>query len=147
MSTEQVAEFKEAFSLFDRDNDGRIQVGELGTLMRALGRNPTEAEVREHIKSLDPHSSGFINFADFLSLMSQVPPLDPAVAERELLEAFRIFDREGKGYMPTAELRHIVTTLGEKLTEAEADEMIAEADPDKTGKVDYAKFIKKMLAA
>lgn len=114
--------------------------------MRALGRNPTEAEVREHVKALDPHGTGFILFADFLGLMAKVPPLDPAVAERELLDAFRVFDREGKGYMPTAELRHVVTTLGEKLTEAEADEMINEADPDKTGKVDYAKFIKKMLS-
>ncbi len=145
MTNEQVAEYKEAFSLFDRDNDGRINSSELGTLMRALGRNPTEAEVREHIKALDPHASGYINFADFLELMGQVPPLDPAVAEKELLEAFRVFDREGKGFLPTAELRHIVTTLGEKLSEAEADEMILEADPDKTGKVDYAKFIKKML--
>lgn len=141
-----MAEYKEAFSLFDRDNDGRIQASELGTLMRALGRNPTEAEVREYIKSIDPHSTSYINFSDFLSLMAKVPPLDPAVAERELLDAFRVFDREGKGYMPTAELRHIVTTLGEKLTEAEADEMINEADPEKTGKVDYAKFIKKMLS-
>ena len=140
-----MAEYKEAFTLFDRDNDGRIQVSELGTLMRALGRNPTEAEVREHVKSLDPHGTSFINFSDFLGLMARVPPLDPAVAERELLEAFRVFDRDGKGYMPTAELRHIVTTLGEKLTEAEADEMINEADPERTGKVDYAKFIKKML--
>jgi calmodulin len=114
--------------------------------MRALGRNPTEAEVRDHIKTLDPHSTSHITFADFLSLMAKVPPLDPAVAERELLEAFRVFDREGKGSIPTAELRHIVTSLGEKLTEMEADEMMAEADPERSGSVDYVRFIKKMLS-
>jgi calmodulin len=146
LSSEQVAEYKEAFALFDRDNDGRIHVTELGTLMRALGRNPTEAEVREHAKSLDPHSTSHIAFADFLALMARVPPLDPAVAERELLDAFRVFDREGKGYIPTAELRHIITSLGEKLTEKEADEMMSEADPEQSGSVDYSKFIKKMLA-
>lgn len=146
MSGEQVAEYKEAFSLFDRDNDGRIHTTELGTLMRALGRNPTEAEVREHCKALDPHNTSHIAFSDFLSLMARVPPLDPALAERELLDAFRVFDREGKGYIPTAELRHIVTSLGEKLTEGEADEMMAEADPERSGNVDYAKFIKKMLS-
>ena len=141
-----MAEYKEAFSLFDRDNDGRIHVTELGTLMRALGRNPTEAEVREHAKGLDPHGTSHIAFADFLSLMARVPPLDPAVAERELLDAFRVFDRDGKGYIPTAELRHIVTSLGEKLTEKEADEMMGEADPERSGNVEYAKFIKKMLS-
>ncbi|PJF20067.1 Ubiquinone biosynthesis monooxygenase [Paramicrosporidium saccamoebae] len=145
LSSEQIAEYKEAFSLFDRDADGRIHTSELGTLMRALGRNPTEAEVRDHIKALDPHSTSHITFSDFLALMATVPPLDPAVAERELLEAFRVFDREGKGTIATAELRHIVTSLGEKLTEGEADEMMSEADPERCGTVDYAKFIKKML--
>lgn len=114
--------------------------------MRALGRNPTEAEVREHAKSLDPHATSYIVFADFLTLMARVPPLDPAVAERELMEAFRVFDRDGKGVIPTAELRHIVTSLGEKLTEGEADEMMCEADPDRSGSVDYVRFIKKMLS-
>lgn len=132
--------------MFDRDHDGRIHTSELGTLMRALGRNPTEAEVRDYIKAMDPHNTAHMNLADFLELMSRVPPLDPAQAERELMEAFRVFDREGKGVIPTAELRHIVTSLGEKLTEAEADEMMGEADPEATGNVDYAKFIKKMLS-
>lgn len=141
-----MAEFKEAFNLFDRDHDGRIQTSELGTLMRALGRNPTEAQVREYSKELDPHGTNNVSFADFLVLMERVPPMDPAEAERELMEAFRVFDREGKGSIPTAELRHIVTSLGEKLTEAEADEMMADADPDKTGQVDYSRFIKKMLS-
>lgn len=114
--------------------------------MRALGRNPTEAEVRDYARQLDPHNTAMINFADFLNLMERVPPLDPQVAERELLDAFRVFDRDGKGYIPTAELRHIVTSLGEKLTEGEADEMMAEADPEATGNVDYVQFIKKMLS-
>lgn len=146
MTAEQLAECKEAFALFDRDHDGRIPLTDLGTVMRALGRNPTESQVREHAARLDPHSTGHLTLPDFLTLMAEVPPLDPAVAERELIEAFRVFDREGKGIIATAELRHIVTSLGEKLTEAEADEMMAEADPDRSGNVDYQKFIKKMLS-
>ena len=115
--------------------------------MRALGRNPTEAEVRDHARALDPNSTNHILFADFLGLMARVEPLDPNVAERELLDAFKVFDRDGKGNIPTAELRHIVTSLGEKLTEEEADEMMKEADPERTGHVDYAKFVKKLLSA
>ena len=44
--TEQIAEFKEAFSLFDKDGDGTITTKELGTVMRSLGQNPTEAELQ-----------------------------------------------------------------------------------------------------
>ena len=43
---EQIAEFKEAFSLFDKDGDGTITTKELGTVMRSLGQNPTEAELQ-----------------------------------------------------------------------------------------------------
>ncbi len=42
LTDEQIAEFKEAFSLFDKDGDGTITTKELGTVMRSLGQNPTE---------------------------------------------------------------------------------------------------------
>ena len=44
--------------------------------------------------------------------------------EEELVEAFKVFDRDGNGYISAAELRHVMTNLGEKLTEEEVDEMI-----------------------
>ena len=51
LTEEQIAEFKEAFSLFDKDGDGTITTKELGTVMRALGQNPTEAELQDMINS------------------------------------------------------------------------------------------------
>ena len=58
-----------------------------------------------------------------------------ADGEQEIAEAFKVFDREGNGYVSAAELRHVMMTLGEKLSEAEADEMIREVDIDGDGQV------------
>merc|ERR1712225_237035 len=51
-------------------------------------------------------------------------------SEEELKEAFRVFDKDGNGFISAAELRHIMTNLGEKLTDEEIDEMLREADID-----------------
>uniref|UniRef100_A0A8C6CS38 EF-hand domain-containing protein n=1 Tax=Moschus moschiferus TaxID=68415 RepID=A0A8C6CS38_MOSMO len=53
LTEEQTAEFKEAFSLFDKDGDGTITTKELGTVMRSLGQNPTEAELQDMINEVD----------------------------------------------------------------------------------------------
>ena len=57
-----VSEFKEAFSLFDKDGDGTITTKELGTVMRSLGQNPTEAELQDMINEVD--ADGMYQVAD-----------------------------------------------------------------------------------
>lgn len=61
LTEEQIAEFKEAFSLFDKDGDGTITTKELGTVMRSLGQNPTEAELQDMINEVDADGK-FYNF-------------------------------------------------------------------------------------
>ncbi|ELW47266.1 Calmodulin [Tupaia chinensis] len=56
-------------------------------------------------------------------------------SEEEIREAFRVFDKDGNGYISAAELRHVMTNLGEKLTDEEVDEMIREADIDGDGQL------------
>ena len=52
-------------------------------------------------------------------------------------EAFRVFDKEGLGSLSAAELRHIMTNLGEKLSEEEVELMLSCADADAQGKIVY----------
>uniref|UniRef100_A0A671XLI4 EF-hand domain-containing protein n=1 Tax=Sparus aurata TaxID=8175 RepID=A0A671XLI4_SPAAU len=77
-------EFKEAFSLFDKDGDGTITTKELGTVMRSLGQNPTEAELQdminevdaddeevdEMIREADIDGDGQVNYEEFVQMMT-----------------------------------------------------------------------------
>ena len=63
----------------------------------------------------------------------------------EIREAFKIFDRDGNGYIDAKELKHVVTRMGEVLTNEEADEFMKEADLDGDGKLDYNEFVTMML--
>ncbi len=44
------------------------------------------------------------------------------------------------------QLRHVMTNLGEKLTDEEVDEMIREADVDGDGQINYEEFVKMMMS-
>lgn len=146
MSEQELLKIQEAFSLFDRDGDGLVRTDQLGTMVRAVGRNPTEANIKELCQSIDPSQQGQINFEQFLQALQAIPVVNAQRLEKELMEAFRIFDKEGKGTIATAELRHIMTSMGERLNEQEADELMREADPEQKGIVDYGKFVKKMMS-
>ena len=58
-----ILEFKEAFSLFDKDGDGTITTKELGTVMRSLGQNPTEQELQDMINEVDADGINLIQFS------------------------------------------------------------------------------------
>ncbi len=163
LTEEQIAEFKEAFSLFgessdyfirgwdfisrsmiDKDGDGTITTKELGTVMRSLGQNPTEAELADMINEVDADGNGTIDFPEFLTMMAR--KMKDTDSEEEILEAFKVFDKDGNGFISAAELRHIMTNLGEKLSDEEVDEMIREADIDGDGQINYEEFVKMMMS-
>jgi len=85
------------------------------------------ARIHPEITDTRPDGSGTIGFPKFLDLMMARKVKDTN-SEEEIKEAFKIFDKEGNGFIPAAELRHVMTNLGEKLTEKEVDEMIRESN-------------------
>ncbi|XP_069110927.1 calmodulin-like [Argopecten irradians] len=145
LTTAQIAEYKEAFSLFDKNSDGRIEAKELGIVMRGLGQNPTESDLKDIINESDLDGNGTIEFAEFLSMMVKKNKQCTEDQTQELQEAFRIFDVDGDGMITADELRHVMLNLGEKLTNDQVDDMIKEADIDGDGKINYEEFVKMMI--
>jgi calmodulin len=117
--------------------------GGLGTVMRALGQNPTEAELQDMVNEVDAEGNGTIDFPEFLTLMAR--KMKDTDSEEEIIESFKVFDRDGNGFIAAAELRHVMANLGEKLTDEEVDEMIREADVDGDAQINYEEFVNMMM--
>eukprot|EP01101_Sappina_pedata_P009203 TRINITY_DN52_c0_g2_i1.p2 TRINITY_DN52_c0_g2~~TRINITY_DN52_c0_g2_i1.p2 ORF type:complete len:161 (-),score=90.22 TRINITY_DN52_c0_g2_i1:99-554(-) len=144
LSEDQVAEFKEAFSLFDKDGDGSITAKELGTVMRRLGQNPTDEELNAMVNDVDTDGNGSIDFEEFLEMMIRQTKSSDPNPEEELLEAFKVFDKNGDGLISYDELKQVMSNLGEVLSDAELAEMIREADSDGDGQISFPEFVKMM---
>ncbi|KZV53362.1 calmodulin, partial [Dorcoceras hygrometricum] len=76
---------------------GCITTKELGTVMRSLGQNPTEAELQDMINEVDADGNGTIDFPEFLNLMAR--KMKDTDSEEELKEAFcaRLIDNVSLG--------------------------------------------------
>ena len=79
--------------------------------MRSLGQNPTEAELQDMINEVDADGNGTIDFPEFLTMMAR--KMRDTDSEEEIKEAFKVFDKDGNGFISAAELRHVMTNLGE----------------------------------
>ncbi|ETE57800.1 Calmodulin, striated muscle, partial [Ophiophagus hannah] len=142
LSEGDLRELKDAFALFDQDGDGLITSKEVVTVMRSLGKNPTESEVRSIMGEIEAYKDK-VDFPKFLSFMAR--RTRHSDTEEEIRAAFRVFDRNGDGYVNTAELRHVLTTVGEKLTDEEVKLLIKEVDRKGDGKVNYEEFVRIMV--
>ncbi|XP_052103548.1 calmodulin-like [Mytilus californianus] len=142
LTQEQISECRAAFRLFDKDGDGTITTQELGIIMRSLGQNPTDIELKNIIDEVDADGDGTVDFHEFLTMMSkQLSSRDTA---GEIREAFRVFDKEANGFITVEELRDIMGNMGEKMTEEEVEEMIQEVDIDGDGRVYCDEFVKML---
>lgn len=141
LDDEQIAELREIFRSFDRNNDGSLTQLELGSLLRSLGLNPSPEQLETLIQKTDKNSNGLIEFSEFITLVA--PDLLPAKSpytEDQLRQLFRLFDRDGNGFITAAELAHSMAKLGHALTAEELTGMIREADLDGDGTINFEEF-------
>lgn len=101
LSSDQITEFKEAFCVFDSDRTGFINIQRLGAVMRSLGQDAEDADLRDMIQDLGGKGDNSIDFPVFCKLMSRNTNLSNTADA--LADAFRVFDKDGDGFVSTAE--------------------------------------------
>ena len=138
---DQLNDFRDAFTLFDDKGDERIPKHSFGEVIRALGLNPAEAEIKKCLKDLNVER---ISFEQFLPIYEDLSKKKDTSTEEDFIEGLRVFDKDGSGMINSAELRHLLTTLGERLSDEEAEQLLTGLE-DKHGNVNYEEFVRMLL--
>eukprot|EP00566_Odontella_aurita_P025339 CAMPEP_0113571590 /NCGR_PEP_ID=MMETSP0015_2-20120614/25636_1 /TAXON_ID=2838 /ORGANISM="Odontella" /LENGTH=113 /DNA_ID=CAMNT_0000474553 /DNA_START=319 /DNA_END=660 /DNA_ORIENTATION=+ /assembly_acc=CAM_ASM_000160 len=92
------------------------------------------------MKNLEIDKNNTVDFPNFLKLMASI--LSDTDSEEEIMEAFKIFDKDEDGLITVAEFWHIVINLGERITDEELEEIIKTCTNDGEDRVNYMEFVK-----
>ena len=136
-------EIKSIFEKYDSNKDGFVNSSELANIIKSINTDVSDEELLELLQEIDLEVNGEINFEKFVSIVNRREyDVD---TEEELLNAFKIFDKEGNGLINLDELKHIMLQVGKNLSESEIDEMLKEAGIDMDGFINYEEFIRSIL--
>lgn len=105
-----------------------------------------ETDLRGMVKEVDQDGNGSIEFHEFLLMMAR--KLKAADGEEEMHHAFKVFDKNDDGFITFDELKRVMCSIGERLTDEEIEDMIKEADLNGDKKIDYKgkkSFLKRLI--
>jgi calmodulin len=137
-------DIRQAFELFDTDGDGRITLGDLYEVMRAVGETPAPGELEAMVGKADADGNGFVDFNEFIALMCQrIPGMD---SDAQVRASFNIFDKDGDGYINLGELRTVMVSIGEHPSDEDLGILFAVADRDGDGRISYSEFHRLITA-
>ncbi|KAL3818618.1 hypothetical protein ACJIZ3_004523 [Penstemon smallii] len=143
MYLQNTDEIQKVFDRFDANGDGKISAEELGGVIKALGSETSPEEVARMMEEIDTDKDGHINVHEFAAFCNgDADPYNSA--EKELQEAFELYDQDHNGKISSVELHQILTRLGERCTVEECAGMIKTVDSDGDGYVSFDEFRKMM---
>ncbi|KAH8408737.1 hypothetical protein KR215_011788 [Drosophila sulfurigaster] len=164
----EIKDLRTAFDLLDRNRDGRVTANELQFMLKNLGINVRDEIIHDLIREASHSGNGLINEAEFLQWVGRIQALrddqqqqqqhdsdsastaskpvdaDDDVTE-DLIAAFRVFDRDGNGFITRDELQTAMEMIGEPLNEQQLEQLLAIADLDQDGRINYEEFTRLLL--
>uniref|UniRef100_A0A5S6QQM6 EF-hand domain-containing protein n=1 Tax=Trichuris muris TaxID=70415 RepID=A0A5S6QQM6_TRIMR len=134
-------EVRSVFHFFSDDGGEHIGLAKVGTVLRTLGRTPTNAQIESLCDGLRGKDS--ISLEEFIPILNALQDAELVSAD-VLAASLSQFDKDGSGYIKAAELRRLLTTIGDKLTDQEVDDLLA-GQQDSEGNVNVAQFVQSIM--
>ena len=138
---EKIAEYKEAFDMFDKNKKGTISAADITKIMKNFGYPISKKEVEEMIAEINTSGTGELDFEEFVTLMQKQIQYIDETDEDIVLKAFKSFDKDHDGKITNYEFRYILSQLGDPFTEEQCDILFKECDLDNDGILAYEDFI------
>merc|ERR1712094_82754 len=132
LSDEQLDEIREAFSLFDSDASGMIDIRELKAAMRALGFEVKNEELKKMVTDIDNDGNGTIEFTEFLMMMTA--KMGEKDTREDIEKVFKL-DDDNTNKISFRNLARVAEELGENIDDEELQDMINQADRDGDGEI------------
>ncbi|KAL6573128.1 hypothetical protein OROHE_002604 [Orobanche hederae] len=131
-------EVEEIFRKFDSNGDGKISLTELGSILGSLGSATSADGVARIMSEMDSDGDGFIDLNDFKVFYRDTG------GNKELKEAFDVYDMDKNGKISAIELHTVLKSLGDKRSLNDCRKMIRSVDDDGDECVSFEEF-KKMM--
>lgn len=140
----KIAVFKEEIAAFGRENENSYTPKELKAALSALGQEVPEAGLQEMMGKLSFSENNEADSQDAPQVTGKTIKIQ--VALEELIETFKVFDKDQNGLILTSELKLVMNSLGERLTRAEIEEIIKQGNPNLDDYMNYEQFVRRVLA-
>ena len=127
---EKIAEYKEAFDMFDKNKKGTISASDITKIMKNFGYPISRKEVEAMIAEMDTSGNGELDFEEFVTFMQKQTQIIEESDEDQVLKAFKSFDKDHDGKITMYEFRYILSQLGDMFTDEECDTLFKECDLD-----------------
>ena len=148
LSEKEIAKIKRQFLALDEDGSGEISMTELASILQDPKLKMSQDDIAALTLEFDLDGNGTIDICEFLILMSNRKNkklIQKAIVLRSAIrKAFKEFDSDGNGYITKKEFKHVLSRRKGRVTEAQIEAMIKDADVNSDGKIDYDEFVMVM---
>ena len=144
LSAEEQDDCRDIFCFLDTNNDESIDKGELATGLRALGLNPSLAEIRDLMARFDEDHTVTLSLSEFIGVYRECLS-QKEKKEKELRDQFKNLDKNNDGKLELNELRELLIQGGEAFSDEEIDMVFQEFDVNRDGFINISEFLEALI--